>query len=212
MERRQQLQERMYDLLAQGVRLFPKTSEMQMQLDIKACTLCPLSKTRERVVVAPLIVQKEFFVLSDFPHKEDESSQDVFSMQSSSQILVNLLQKLGIVEKAHLSYALKCVPDKGFSGEALSVCVKQNLAFELRQVQPKVIFCFGHRALMGLAQLDPLLPLSDCVENQGKKTFSFANQKISLFFFSSSQDLRNYPLWRSLVWKQLQSFQQVHEA
>lgn len=212
MEHKQQLKERMYDMLAQGVRVFPKTPEMQMQLDIKSCNLCALSKTRDRVVVAPVIEHKEFFVLSDFPHKEDELSQDVFSMQSSSQILLNLVQKLGIAEKSYLSYALKCVPEKGFSGEALSVCVKHNLAFELRQVQPKVIFCFGHRALMGLVQLDPLLSLSDCFENQGSNAFSFANRKIPLFFLSSSQDLKNHPLWRSLVWKQLQSFQQVHEA
>jgi uracil-DNA glycosylase family 4 len=199
----------MYSLLADGVKVFPKVEKKFDFLEnqnINSCTKCPLSKARKRVVVSEQIESKKFFVLSDFPQKEDEDSGEVFSDKSSAQVLINLVQKLGISKTTYFSFALKCVPEKGIPDESLFTCSKHNLAFELQQTEPEVIFCFGYRALAALAYLDPNLASSLLNENQSQTFFHFQNHKIQLFFLSSSQDLQNFPHWRTQVWKQLERF------
>lgn len=209
MDIQNQFHERVYSLLADGVRAFPKIEKnfnfLENQ-DINSCARCPLSKIRKRVVVSEQIENKKFFVLSDFPQKEDEESAEVFSDKSSVQVLVNLVQKLGISKTTYFSFALKCVPEKGIPDEALSTCAKYNLAFELQQTEPEVIFCFGYRALSALAHLDPNFSVALLQENQSQACFHFQNTRIQLFFLSSSQDLQNFPHWRAQVWKQLERF------
>lgn len=219
MDVQKQIQDRMYSLLSEGVSSFPKfsmnldqvnhahvDSVSVMKNEIASCQRCPLAKSRKRVVVSEDIQKKSFFILSDFPRKEDEESDQVFAPGSPSSVLANLVQKLGVLQQSYFSFALKCVPDKGIPQQGISLCATHHLSFELEQVDPQVIFCFGYRALFSLTHLDSKLKDTACCENQDPITFQFKNKSVMLFFLPSASDLQSFPQWRTQVWRQLERF------
>lgn len=219
MDAQKQIQEHMYSLLCDGVLRFPNVSMNSKQKihvdanpistiksDMFSCQRCALAKSRVRVVASEDIQKKSFFILSDFPRKEDEQSDQVFASGSPSSVLSNLVQKLGISQQSYFSFGLKCVPDKGIPQQGMVLCATHHLSFELEQVDPRVIFCFGHRALFSLAHLDPKLKETALFENQGLITFYLKNKPIDLFFLPSAGDLQSFPQWRTQVWKQLERF------
>lgn len=218
MDAKQQIKDKLYSLLSDGVKFFPNFAQQEIESpqiqkevntnSIASCTRCPLSRSRQKVVVSQsnLMIPKKFFILSDFPQKEDENSDTVFSPQSSTQLLVNLVQRLGVLEHSYFSFSLKCVPEKGIPEHALSLCAQHNLSYELEKVRPEVIFCFGHRSLSALLYLDPSLKSESLVENQTYSFFHFQNSKSQLYFLSSSRDLQEFPPWRTQVWNALKCF------
>lgn len=183
----------------------PLTNELEnLSLKIENCSLCPLSEKRKRVLIEKNIAPKSFFVLSDFPDASDESSQAVYSSQSPvSSIVLNLLNKLEIIDDCHFSFAIKCFPEKGLPENSLSTCAVQNLAKELLFVRPSVILCFGYRALRSLIQLDKNLNGIDFLENAEMGAFVIGNHSSRLFFLPSLRELRDFPHWRRDVWEVL---------
>ena len=219
------LKDKFYSLIAEGVEKFPmgfnlgpglrrddnldrRDNSAQPGDDISNCTLCPLSQTRKKVVVSSEIVKKKFFILSEFPELEDENSQTkfLFSEKSSSGLIVKLLEKLGLLQDCHFSFALKCVPEKGLPKSALSICAKNNLKTELASVNPEIILCFGQRAIFALAQFEPSLLSVDLEENSSNFKLNLENTAKTVFFLSSSRDLQAFPHWRNQVWKFLEPF------
>lgn len=174
-------------------------------LNISKCTACSLSDKRKRVLVESKMNSKPFFVISDFPDTVDEASDEVFSILSPiSSILLNLLNKLNILNSCHFSFAIKCVPERGLPENAISACSLQNLSQEIFYVEPKIILCFGYRALQSLVLLDKNLNSSDFLENSEMKNMSIGGLSIRVFFLSSIRDLRDFPHWRRDVWNVLQ--------
>jgi len=174
-------------------------------LNISKCTACSLSDKRKRVLIETKMISKSFFILSDFPDTIDEASEDVFSIQSPiSSIVLNLLNKLNILKDCHFSFAIKCVPERGLPENAIKTCGLRNLSQEIFQVEPKVILCFGYRALQSLTHLDKNLNSSDFLENSEMRNISLDGLYMRVFFLSSIRDLRDFPHWRRDVWNVLQ--------
>lgn len=215
----EQIKAKIYSLMSEGVDKFPvaKVSPLisvdaQIQIrnisqaknendlinTIKNCVLCPLSQSRKKVFVGTKIANKKFFILSEFPQQDEEKK-----FFASEEIIIKLLEKLGIVEQCYFSFAIKCVPERGIPQNALSVCAKNNLRVELEAVNPEVIFCFGHRALAALVCLDPGLAgvgSAECIKS------NFGKLQKETYFLPSSRDLQMFPNWRTLVWKFLEHF------
>lgn len=223
----QQIIERTYSFISEGTQNFPKPAPShsplkppQIPLDITVkpfditskisnCSLCPLSQTRKKVVVSSEIFPQKFFILSEFPEKEDENSTspNLFSDKSSSGLILKLLEKLNILKQSYFSFAVKCVPEKGLLAGCISLCAQSNLKDELYAVEPEVILCFGQRALFALAHIDPAINSTSLSENAS--TFNFNLEGSSpkrVFFLSSSRDLEAFPPWRNQVWHFLAHF------
>ena len=208
-----QIKEKLLSSLVEGVGRFPTPSTYPLSpehaldnshLSISNCTLCPLQEARKRVVVANSFDSKMFFILTDFPDKEDEASNEVYSVNSSlSSIVLNLLNKLEIQPSCHYSFAIKCLTEKGIPDITMETCVKQNLFSEISAVSPKVILCFGYRALHSLFSIDSSLKNHSFSENSECSALHIGNLEIRLFFLTSIRDLRDFPLWRKQVWNVL---------
>ncbi len=208
-----QVKEKLFSSFVEGVSRFPIPCAYPLVVDspspsnnfscslISACKSCPLFEERKRVVVADSFVSKEYFVLSDFPDKEDEISGEVYSVCSPlSSIVINLLTKLEIQTFCHYSFALKCLPEKGLSETSLEICARENLDSEISTVMPTTILCFGYRALQSLMILDRSLMSHQFTENTECPSFRIGSLTIRLFFLSSIRDLRDFPHWRKQVW------------
>jgi uracil-DNA glycosylase len=202
---KKQIQDRVYSLLTEGIGKFPRT-KIENNTQIANCKLCPLSQTRKKVVVSSMISKKKFFILSEFPEIEDESSsqQFLFDEKSSSGIIIKLLEKLGLFQHCYFSFALKCVPTKGIPSNALTLCAQHNLKRELQDVHPDIILCFGYRSLLALSQFDPTLLSIPLLENSSLFQFNFENTPKKVFFLSNSRDLQAFPHWRKQVWRFLE--------
>jgi uracil-DNA glycosylase len=180
---------------------------------ISRCMYCPLHEERKRVVVAYTFSTKMYFVLSDFPDKEDEASSEVYSIHSPlSSIAINLLKKLEIQSFCHYSFALKCFPERGLLDTALEKCAKQNLLIEISTVMPKILLCFGYRALHSLISLDDSLKSHHFEENKEGPSFHIGKHTVRLFFLSSFKDLKDFPRWRKQVWNVLYPLTKKHST
>ena len=205
------ISERILALIAEGAGSF-KTQE-----DVTQCRKCPLSQNRSKVLISTPILPKKFFVLSEYADRQDESSsQELFHPQSSSGIILNLVKKLGIAEQCHFSFALKCVPHKHTPEAGLTTCVTQNLLKEIKEVQPSVLFCFGARIFYALASLDPglfyqaYMPKNEVLPSFSKEfSLNLNKYKMTLFLLPTSQELKQFPQWRTSVWEQLERFRVV---
>lgn len=216
----EQLQDKLYSLLQDGIEKFPltkttrNTNEEQPGINPSAaviqCQRCSLSMSRKKVMVQNKWLPKKFFVLSEFPESEDEQGQNpnLYSPDSSSGLILKLTEKLNIQNDCHFSFALKCFPEKGIPENALSTCSQHNLKVELECINPEVILCFGPKALLFLAQLIPHKNMESPIENGSIFSLNLIAGKDAkkVFFLSSSRDLRQFPHWRTQVWKFLQPF------
>ncbi len=217
-----QVKEKLLSSIVEGVGRFPTPSTYPLVIDssindscsfISACRSCSLYEDRKRVVVANSFASKTYFVLSDFPEKEDELSSEVYSLCSPlSSIAINLLSKLEIQTFCHYSFALKCLPIKGLPESSLEICASQNLASELSTVKPTIILCFGYRALQSLLILDSSLKNHQFTENTECPSFRVGTLTIRLFFLSSIRDLRDFPQWRRQVWNVLFPLTKKHSV
>ncbi len=229
-----QIKDRIYSLLSEGVKQFPKnilqaltteeiipneSNALKLCLEdniynnILNCCLCPLSKSRKKVIVSSIKTKKKFFIISEFPESENEKSQSsiLFCEKTSSSVIVKLVEKLGILQDCFFSFALKCVPEKGIPQGSLSLCAQNNLKQELVAVNPEVILCFGRRSLLAVAQFEPNLfsqkyLLDSLSENAFSFDLNFENSSKKVFFLSSSLDLQTFPHWRAQVWSFLEHF------
>jgi uracil-DNA glycosylase len=217
-----QVKEKLFSSMVEGVARFPIPSTYPSAIEpsidyscsvISGCKSCSLQEARKQVVVANSFVSKMYFVLSDFPDKEDEASNEVYSVRSSlSSITINLLSKLEIQSSCHYSFAIKCLPERGLPENSLDICATQNLSVEILTVMPRVILCFGYRALQSLLTLDSSLRSHQFIENVESPAFRIKNLEIRLFFLSSIRDLRDFPHWRKQVWNILSPLTKEHSA
>jgi len=198
-------------LVSEGV------SQFKVNEEISTCQKCVLSKRRKRVLVNNSQKQKRFFILSEYPDIEDENGSNLFNPHSSSGVILNLINKLGISDNAHYAFALKCVPHEHTPDTGLSTCVRKNLAQELGVVSPSILFCFGMRAFFALSSIDSNLQIQyqnarESEYDNSLKTqvfyFNFNKTQIELYLFPTAQELKLYPKWRSPVWAQLAHFKQ----
>lgn len=194
-----QIESKFVSLIAEGVAHFPKSNISPTSFNpyekIKNCQLCSLANTRKKVHVNPQINPKKFFVVNEFPTQEDNNSQE--------DLIIKLLDKLGILASSHLSYALKCVPEKGIPKNALKDCSTNNLKIELDYVTPEFILCFGHRAILAIKNIFSSNAFENLCENNSCVSLEAGP---SVYYLSSCRDLFHYPHWRSQVWQSLEHF------
>lgn len=211
----------LYSLIAEGTSFFPAAffaeehvpappigaahTPSSPAFNPAGCTRCPLANTRQRVVFEPVSRTKPCFILSDFPHVLEESTQEgpLFAEKSPAGLVVKLVEKLGILAHCHFSFAIKCVPKNGIPVQTIPQC-SAHLAAELQAVQPRVLLCFGHRALQALACLDSSIKVDNLGENQSSFLWNALGLQFKVFFLSSPSDLSAFPLWRASVWSFLQ--------
>lgn len=150
------------------------------------------------------------FVLSDVPSPEDEACEGpLFSAEkSSAAVLCRLLDKLPQGHLAHRSFAQKCFSRKGPLGGDDSVCAREVLSRELARVQPEVVLCFGHRALLGLgegfqASKEALAELLAACQKGHACEFHAAWGTVAVVVLPSALELERFPEWRAGVWERL---------
>ncbi|APJ03436.1 hypothetical protein [Silvanigrella aquatica] len=207
------VKEKLISNIVEGVGRFPIPSASQVaELPsnrfypfVQNCQECSCYASERRAVVASSFEHKPFFVLSDFPNKEDSESTEVFSKNSPcSAIALNLLNKLEIQENCHFSYAIKYFPEKGLPSPCQAGCSSKNLLEEIAVVNPQIILCFGYRALHSLLALKGSLSQDILVENTSSFSFQYSLDKTTqLYFLSSFKDLNEFPHWRRQVWQTL---------
>lgn len=162
-------------------------SQFEHHIDIIDGQECPFTQAHKRVVVQQNMEQKRFFILAEFPETEDEASKGIFDSESSTGVILNLIEKLGIRQAAHFSFALKSVPPKELPDDHVSCCMFETLKEELNRVSPEVIFCFGMRAFSALERLDV---------------------STKIYLLPTALELKHYPQWRLPVWSKLVHFKQ----
>lgn len=212
------IHERLLSNVVEGISHFPKPTHSVMDLaetvnsehffqTVHQCQLCKLAKHRKHAVVAKSLEKKKFFVLSDFPEAYEDESGELFSVKAPTSNLVrNLLGKLGILELSYFSYALKCRPERGVAGNALQVCAQNHLKTEIAKVSPEYVFCFGYRALQAFFLSIEAGNLDLNINENSKLSLIEKNGKsIQPYFFSSLHDLHANPHWRKPVWDLLSS-------
>lgn len=180
-------------------------NKLNLQKRIQQCQLCPLAAKRSNALVANVIEQRKYFILAEFPDTIEDQTNEVFSIKSPfSNLILNLLGKMGILEQSHFSYVIKCCPEKELPENSLKICATNHLIEELKIVSPEYIFCFGYRALKALAfsTQDPLFSLNINENSKLEKIRVFDNS-IQPYFFSSIRDLHQFPHWRKQVWELL---------
>lgn len=198
-----QLEAQFHSFALAGVRHFPKAEQKAVApsapVDIANCQRCELAQTRKKVVVARELIPKKYFLLCDFPEKEEEEGE----FFAPEHLVVKLAERLGILSECHFSFALKCVSEKGYGPNSFLQCAQHNLAYELERTQCETILCFGHRALSALAHLEPSLLAVPPIENSSCLQFQFRSKTIKVFFLSGHRDLTKYTSWRQAAWQAL---------
>lgn len=193
------ISERFSALIADGVQQFPQAK------DISRCKRCIRAEKRKRVLVEHNIRPKKFFVLAEFPDAEDELDTTVFSRNSNTSIILNLLEKLEIASDCHHAFALKCFSSNLLPDDQLPLCVIENLGHEIRIVDPQIILCFGTRAFNSLSQF--IMP-TESAKFETYRVFEFETKTIDVYLLPTAQELKQYPHWRSCVWSKLVHFKQ----
>ncbi len=180
-------------------------NKLSIQQRIQQCQLCPLAFKRNNALVAQVIEQRKFFILAEFPDTIEDQSAEVFSTKSTySNLILNLLGKMGILEQSYFSYSIKCSPEKELPENSLKTCATNHLIAELKLVAPEYIFCFGYRALKAfmLCVQEPVSELK-YNENSVLDKMRIFDKPLQPYFFSSIRDLHQFPHWRKQVWELL---------
>lgn len=193
------ISDRMCALIADGVQQFPHAK------DIALCKRCVRAEKRRRVIVAQEISPKKFFVLAEFPDADDESGTAVFAKNSNTGVILNLLEKLGIDDQSHHSFALKCFSKNLVPDDHLPICVMENLFHEIQMVKPNVLLCFGARAFHALSKF--IMP-AESLKLGNKHTFEYTSGSLDVYPLPSAQELNQYPNWRLSVWSKLVHFKE----
>ena len=127
--------------------ILPDTLD-SLQTQAKACHLCPLSKSREKVVFGTGNPQAEIMFVGDEPSSSDDSVGQIFTGRSGELLKKMIENVLDIAYKdVYLSNILKChrLETEGFSAEHAESCLPY-IEKEIRLVKPKIVIALGQHA------------------------------------------------------------------
>ncbi|KAB8032165.1 hypothetical protein [Fluviispira multicolorata] len=191
-----QVQDKLLANVNEGVERYPLPSNILI-----------LKNTNENIILSLGKSDKKFLILSDFPIHEENISEGFLSIIANNKgLIVNLLEKLGIIDDAYFAYTLSNYIPSPLISNTLSEHVNPKLYETVIKLKPHAIFCFGHRSLLSLSTISrsPIaVPLN---ENQELSLFQYENSVARLFYLSSIKDLLSFPIWRKQVWQVLHTF------
>ncbi len=118
---------------------------IQLKKQVQNCHLCPLSKSRERVVFGKGSDDAKLMFIGDYPMAQEEQAEEPFVGRGGEMLTRMIEQVIGIPRSAvYLSNLLKCHPKQGGAIEPtlLHTC-KAYLLQEIAIVQPRLIIALG---------------------------------------------------------------------
>jgi DNA polymerase len=127
---------------------------------IAACTLCPLHKSRTRVVPGQGNPAPEILFVGEAPGA-DEDRQGLAFVGRAGQLLTRMIQAMGFArEEVFIANILKCRPPENRRPEPaeMEVCLPY-LKAQIEVLRPRVIVALGNTALMGLLGLQGISKL-----------------------------------------------------
>lgn len=119
-----------------------------------------------------------------------------------AEVLERLLQKLGVAEECHRTFAIKCPAPRGIPPTSLRSC-NLFLTYELEQANPHFILAFGTHAWSAVQKALGL-------EGDFQRCFEEPIQKIrgggpTVIYLPGALELTHTPQWRGHVWSTLQN-------
>ncbi|MBI2668438.1 uracil-DNA glycosylase [Candidatus Woesearchaeota archaeon] len=141
---------------------------------IRACTACPLHKSRTLAVPGDGPANAKLFFVGEAPGNEEDRQGKPF-VGRSGKFLDQLLQKAGIKRSdVFITGAVKCHPAKNRTPSAseLNTCRHLWLENQIFLIQPALVVILGTAALRSLLQKEKLQPLhGKIIEKNGQKYF-----------------------------------------
>jgi len=137
----------------------PKFSSYEQMCQIaSACTKCPLSQERNKVVIQDGNEQAQLMFIGEGPGEQEDQTGTPF-VGRAGQLLDKILQAAGIDRHrdTYICNVVKCRPPNNRAPllEEMEAC-REYLEYQIQHVQPKIIVLLGASALKGVLKLkDP---------------------------------------------------------
>lgn len=122
---------------------------------ISACTLCPLSQTRNQPVMGRGNAKAQLMLIAEAPGAQ-EDAQGIPFVGRSGEVLDKLLQEAGLSrEDLYITNILKCHPPGNRDPkEAEKEACMPYLKYETYLLKPKIIVCLGRIAAQRIISPD----------------------------------------------------------
>jgi uracil-DNA glycosylase len=137
---------------------FERKDELTMtmlQRQVKACTRCPLSRTRKTVVWGEGNEKADLVFVGEAPGEEEDIQGRPF-VGRAGKFLDQMIQRIGLSRKdVFICNVLKCRPPQNRDPDQAEIekC-KDYLFAQLRLIRPKVICALGRHAYNTLMNVD----------------------------------------------------------
>ena len=163
---------------------------------VKACTACPLHKTRRNTVLGKGNTDANLLIVGEAPGAE-EDKQGLPFVGAAGQLLDKILAAVDLtLEDVYITNTVKCRPPQNRDPEPFEMaCCRPYLNQQIEWIQPRLMVALGRVAAHSL--LNTARPLK-YLRNQ---LFEYGENKIPLIVsFHPAYLLRN-PADKKLAWE-----------
>jgi uracil-DNA glycosylase family 4 len=171
---------------------------------VKACTACPLHKTRQNTVLGKGDVEAPLLIIGEAPGAE-EDKQGLPFVGAAGKLLDNILSAASLtLDDVYIANTVKCRPPQNRDPEPSEMaCCRPFLDQQIAWIKPRLIVALGRIAAQSL--LNTSRPLKH-LRNQ---LFSYGENKIPLIVsFHPAYLLRSpaekRPAWED--WKKIRHY------
>ena len=126
--------------------------------EIRACTLCPLSRTRTNAVLGEGPSPARLMFVGEAPGREEDAQGRPFVGQAGKALILALLSA-GIERRdVFITNVVKCRPpdNRAPKKSEVDACVSAYLHRQIQVVAPEIICLLGNTAVKALLGLDRL--------------------------------------------------------
>ena len=126
-----------------------------LQKQVKACTRCPLARTRRTVVFGEGNEKAELVFVGEAPGEEEDLQGRPF-VGRAGKLLDQMIQRIRLSRKdVFICNVLKCRPPQNRDPDASEIDMCKNYLFaQLEIIEPKVICALGRHAYNTLMGVD----------------------------------------------------------
>jgi len=126
-----------------------------VQREVKACTQCPLSRTRKSVVFGEGNARADLVFVGEAPGEEEDAQGRPF-VGRAGKFLDQMIQRIGLLRKdVFICNVLKCRPPNNRDPDPAEVDMCKGYLFtQLQLIRPKVICTLGRHAYNTLMNAD----------------------------------------------------------
>ena len=126
-----------------------------LQKQVKACTRCPLARTRRTVVFGEGNEKAELVFVGEAPGEEEDLQGRPF-VGRAGKLLDQMIQRMRLSRKdVFICNVLKCRPPQNRDPDASEIDMCKNYLFaQLEIIEPKVICALGRHAYNTLMGVD----------------------------------------------------------